>query len=78
MPRYAEMLGSDMMVIVDTGNNRVLAATPDGKFLWEFADVPASPLKRLNQPRWVSVVNQNEVVICDHFHHRLLHVRREA
>ena len=23
LPRYAEMLGSDMMVIVDTGNNRI-------------------------------------------------------
>jgi hypothetical protein len=75
-PRYVEVIDGTM-VIADTGNNRVLAATAEGRIIWEFSTVPTSPLSNLNQPRWAKLVDRNEVVICDHFHHRLLHVKRE-
>jgi hypothetical protein len=32
-------------------------------------------LPRLSQPRWVTLVEANEILVCDHFHHRILHVR---
>jgi hypothetical protein len=31
----------------------------------------------LNQPRWATLVNPRELLICDHFHHRILHVQRD-
>ena len=77
-PRYVEVIDDGTMVIADTGNNRVLAATVEGRFAWEFSRVPTSPLPYMKQPRWATLINRNEVIICDHFHHRLLHVRREA
>jgi hypothetical protein len=76
-PRYAEALADGTMVIADTGNNRILCATATGEFLWEFSHVPDSPQPHLSQPRWATLLNHNEVVICDHFHHRILHVKRE-
>ncbi len=75
-PRYVEVSQDGTMAIADTGNNRVLAATLAGDFLWEFSHVPNSRRPFLNQPRWVSLVSRNEVVVCDHFHHRILHVKR--
>lgn len=76
-PRYAEALSDGTMVIADTGNNRILCATVLGEFLWEFSQVPNSPQPHLSQPRWATLISHNEVVICDHFHHRVLHVKRE-
>ena len=77
-PRCVEVIDDGTMVIADTGNNRVLAATVEGRFIWEFSRVPTSPLPHMKQPRWATLIKRNEVVICDHFHHRLLHVRCEA
>ncbi len=74
-PRYVEAIGDGTLVIADTGQNRVLAATPEGQLVWEFSQVPGTHIGRLNQPRWATLINRNEVVICDHFHHRILHVQ---
>ena len=75
-PRYMEMTSEGTMIIVDTGNNRVLAATPSGQLLWLISDLPDSPLPRLYQPRWATQVSPDEVVVCDHFHHRMVRLRR--
>jgi len=77
-PRYVEVTPDGTMVIADTGHNRILATTASGDLIWELSRVPDSALPLLNQPRWVKLVNRNEVVICDHFNHRILHVRNEA
>jgi DNA-binding beta-propeller fold protein YncE len=77
-PRYVEVTPSGKMVIADTGHNRILAATLEGKFLWELSTIPGSLQPLLNQPRWVRLIGENEVVICDHFHHRILHLRHES
>ncbi|MCA9264662.1 MAG: hypothetical protein KDA60_12465 [Planctomycetales bacterium] len=77
LPRYAEVCEDGTLAIADTGNNRVLAATLDGEFLWEFCRVPGSTHPFLSQPRWVRLINRDEAVICDHFHHRVVHVKRE-
>ena len=77
-PRYVEVAQDGTMVIADTGHNRILAATLTGRFIWEFSQVPDSTLPFLNQPRWVKLINRNEVVICDHFNHRILHVRNDS
>ncbi len=77
-PRYVEVTPGGTMVIADTGHNRVLAATPEGNFLWELSEIPDSLQPLLNQPRWVRLIGENEVVICDHFHHRILHLRHDS
>ena len=74
-PRYVEVTPSGTMVIADTGHNRILAAMLDGGFLWELSMIPDSLQPLLNQPRWVRLIGEDEVVICDHFHHRILHLR---
>ncbi len=75
-PRYLEVIPDGTMVIVDTGHNRVLATTLSGQLIWKISDLPGSPLPRLYQPRWATLVNRDEVVISDHFHHRVVHLRR--
>jgi DNA-binding beta-propeller fold protein YncE len=75
-PRHAE-LSPGVLVVADTANNRVLAADEDGELLWELSCVPGSPLEWLNQPRWVHLAAPNEVVVCDHYHHRVLRLRYE-
>lgn len=77
-PRHLEVIPDGTMVIVDTGNNRILAATTTGQLLWQISDVPDSPLPRMYQPRWATLVNRDEVVISDHFHHRVIHLRRDG
>jgi hypothetical protein len=69
------VIPDDTMVIVDTDHNRILAANPDGALIWELSGVPDSPLPRLCQPRWAKLVHRYEVVICDHFNHRILHIK---
>ena len=64
------------LVITDTGQNRILGCTLDGKLRWEFSRVVGSKLPYLDQPRWAKLVNPDEIVVCDHFHHRVLHVKR--
>lgn len=76
-PRYVEVIEDGTMVIADTGNNRILAATTSGKFLWEFSVVPGTRIGQMNQPRWARLISRNEVVVCDHSQHRILHVKRE-
>jgi hypothetical protein len=73
-----EVTPSGTMVIADTGHNRILAATLEGDFLWELSTIPGSLQPLLNQPRWVRLIGENEVVICDHFHHRILHLRHDS
>ncbi len=77
-PRYLEVIPDGTMVIVDTGNNRVLAVTTNGQLIWEISDIPDSPINCLHQPRWATLVNRDEVVISDHFHHRVIHLRRNG
>lgn len=74
-PRYVEVTPDATMAIADTGHNRILAATVTGRFIWELSRVPDSTMPLLNQPRWLKLISRSEVVVCDHFHHRILHVR---
>jgi len=39
--------------------------------------VPDSPISTLDQPRWAHLLAANEVLICDHYNHRILHLRYE-
>ncbi len=75
LPRYAEVSEDGTLVIVDTGQNRIIGCTLSGTFLWEFSDVPESRTRYLNQPRWARLVGDNEIIVCDHFHHRILHAK---
>ena len=75
-PRYAESREDGSLVIADTGNNRVLACTLDGDFVWEFCRVPNSRFPLLYQPRWAHLCRLDEVIVCDHFNHRIVHVKR--
>jgi PQQ-like domain len=76
-PRFAEVGTDDVLVVVDTANNRVLAANADGQLVWLLSAVPDSPISTLDQPRWAHLLARNEVLICDHFNHRILHLRYE-
>ena len=75
-PRYVDAIDGNVMAIADTGNNRILAATMGGTLLWQFDVVPDSDRSFLDQPRWVRLIGPNEIIVCDHFHHRIVHVRR--
>lgn len=77
-PRYLEVIPDGTMVITDTGHNRVLVATTTGQLIWSISDVPGSPIPRLYQPRWATLLSRDEVVICDYFHHRIVHLLRET
>jgi hypothetical protein len=76
-PRHAEVISEDIIFIADTGNNRVLCATLGGLLVWEISFVPDSPIPQLSAPRWVMPISRDEVVICDHLHHRMLHLRND-
>jgi hypothetical protein len=75
-PRYAEISGDGGWLIVDTGNNRILGADPDGECAWELSHLPDSPTSWINQPRWARLINPNELLVTDHLHHRVVHLRR--
>ncbi len=74
-PRYAEVSPTGVLVVADTGNNRVLAAAESGELLWELASITGTRLPFLNQPRWAQLTAADEVVVCDHCHHRVLRLR---
>ena len=74
-PRHAELAACGLLVVCDTANNRVLAAEPSGELVWELTGVPGSPLPRLNQPRWAHLLAPDEVLVTDHYHHRVLRLR---
>jgi len=76
-PRFAEIGPEGILVIADTANNRVLAVDPGGELLWLLTDIPDSRVSDLDQPRWVHLLNRNEVLVCDHYHHRILHLRHD-
>ena len=75
LPRYAEVAANGTLVITDTGQNRILGATMDGGFLWELSHIAATSLSFLNQPRWATMVGSRDLLVSDHFHHRILHLR---
>jgi len=77
-PRYADFAEDGTLAIADTFNNRVLAVDPDGVVLWILSDIPNSPISTLQHPRWVHLMSRNEIVISDHFNHRILHLRRHV
>jgi hypothetical protein len=77
-PRHAELAPCGLLVVCDTANNRVLAAEPSGELVWELTDVPGSPVPRLHQPRWAHLLARDDVLVVDHYHHRVLRLRRDA
>jgi hypothetical protein len=76
-PRYAEQGEDGVVLIVDSGNNRVLAVTEDGRLVWLLDEIPGSRLPRLSQPRWAQRLGADELLVSDHFQHRIVHLRRE-
>jgi len=77
-PRYAEVTGDGGWLIVDTGNNRILGANAEGECAWELSQLPDSRIPWFNQPRWARLINQHELLVTDHLHHRVLHLRRSG
>ncbi len=75
-PRHVEFAPDGSMVVADSDNNRIAAATPDGKSLWKLDRIPGSPLPYIDQPRWVHAPSKDEILISDHRHHRIIHLRR--
>jgi hypothetical protein len=75
-PRYCEVAGDGVLLIADSDNNRILASTLEGEYLWVLSSIPDSRLSSLDQPRWVHAISTNELVVSDHRHHRILHLRR--
>ena len=66
------------MLIVDSGNNRVLAATAEGRLQWELREIPGSRLKWLRQPRWAKLLGPDEVIVSDQSNQRILHLSYES
>jgi hypothetical protein len=66
-----------VLVVVDTANNRVMAADAAGQLVWVLSAIPESPIATLDQPRWAHLLTPDEVFVCDHYNHRILHLRYE-
>ena len=75
-PRHVELAPDGSMVVADSDNNRISAATLNGELLWTLTQIPESPLPYINQPRWVHAPSSDEILISDHHHHRIVHLRR--
>lgn len=75
-PRYCEVAGDGVLMIADSDNNRILASTLEGEYLWVLSSIPDSRLPSLDQPRWIHAISTNELIVSDHRHHRILHLRR--
>jgi hypothetical protein len=73
-PRHAEISGDGGWLVVDTGNNRILGADADGERAWQLSQLD-SPIGWINQPRWACLTG-DELLVTDHLHHRVLHLRR--
>jgi hypothetical protein len=71
-PRYVQLLPDRRLVVVDTGNNRVLIGTIDGRLISCVSSVPESPITCLNQPRSAYVSPDKALWISDYFNHRVL------
>ncbi len=75
-PRHAEIGADGSWLVVDTGNNRILGADREGESAWELSQLPDSPIRWLNQPRWACLIHPHELLVTDHLHHRVLHLQR--
>jgi hypothetical protein len=74
-PRYAEVSDDGTLAIADSANNRILVCDLDGTLKSDIALVDDSPIASMQFPRWVQVLGAAELVVTDHFHHRILHLR---
>lgn len=77
-PRHATLSEDGLIVVVDTGNNRVLAMGPRGELAWELSRIPGSPIATLNYPRWAQPIPNGGLLVSDHYHHRILHLRQDT
>lgn len=77
-PRYAQGYPDGSVLIVDSHNHRVIAVDADGSLLWELKHVRDSPIPHLIAPRWATLGHSGNLFVCDHFNHRILHLRRLA
>ena len=73
-PRFAEVSREGILLIADTGNSRILATNLFQEVFWELSCIPESPIPYLRYPRWAQLINHNEVIVSDHFNHRVLHL----
>lgn len=76
-PRHAHVSEEGSLVVTDTGNNRVLGLRGAAEVEWELTSVPGSTLSDLDQPRWARLVGGSRLLVCDHYHHRILQLERE-
>ncbi len=77
-PKHAHVFDDTTLIVVDTGNSRILAADVSGELFWELSSVPQSPIPLLHYPRWAHLVNHDELFVCDHYHHRILHFKKAS
>ena len=75
-PRHAEIGADGSWLVVDTGNNRILGADRQAESAWELSQLPDSQTPWINQPRWACLIDTDELLVTDHLHHRVLHLRR--
>lgn len=71
-PRFAHRHESGITAIADTGNNRLLAIDEDGTLSWELSSIAHPHLTLIDQPRWLYLLGPAEILVCDHYHHRIL------
>jgi DNA-binding beta-propeller fold protein YncE len=72
-PRHAEIGRDGTLVVVDSGNHRVLVR--NGARVRVLERVEGSPIPELRFPRWAQWVGGDELVVSDHSNHRVLHLR---
>lgn len=75
-PRYAEMSDDGTLVVVDSGNNRVILCGRNGEMYDEIDHINNSPFPSFEYPRWAHILGEKEVLVTDHFHHRIVHLKQ--
>lgn len=72
MPRGIRILDDRRLIVVDTGNNRVLIGSTDGRLLSCVSTITSSPITKLAEPRSAHMSPENSLLISDYYNHRIL------
>jgi hypothetical protein len=74
LPRDVQILDDGRLVVADSGKNRVLIGTVDGRLLSTVSNIAGSPIKPLAEPRSARIFYENSLFISDFYNHRVLHL----
>ena len=69
-PRYFSVNKQGLLVVCDSGNNRVQVFEPSGKFVTKFGS-KGSGVGELKHPNSAANLSDGRIVVCDGDNHRI-------